>query len=63
MQPTVFPQDFLCATRSRSKPIREYLLDKAGNPVGIKSLIADFALSVILPGRFAPAQLPSKFFL
>jgi hypothetical protein len=38
------------ATRSRSKPIPENQLDKAGNPVGIKSLIAVFALSVLLPG-------------
>src|SRR5256885_1181835 len=40
--------------RSRSKPIRENQLDKAGNPVGIKSLIADFVLSILLPGIAAP---------
>jgi hypothetical protein len=41
------------AARSRSKPIGENQLDEAGNPVGIKSLIADFVLSVLLPGMVA----------
>jgi hypothetical protein len=45
-----FPR-YPCAARSRSKPIRENRLDKAGNPVGIKSLIADLVLSVLLPCR------------
>jgi hypothetical protein len=43
--------------RSRSKPIGENQLDEAGNPVGIKSLIADFVLSVLLPGMVAPVRL------
>ena len=37
------------AAHSRSKPIRENQLDKARNPAGIKSLIADFVLSILLP--------------
>ena len=45
------------ATRSRSKPIRKNQLYKAGDPVGIKSLIADFVLSVLLPGVVAPVRL------
>jgi hypothetical protein len=32
------------------KTNRENQFDKAGNPVGIKSVIADFVLSVLLPG-------------
>ena len=35
------------ATRSQSKPIRENQLYKAGSLAGIKSLIADFVLSVL----------------
>src|SRR5437660_9207312 len=42
---------------SRSKPIRENQLYKAGDPVGIKSLIADFVLSILLPGMVAPVRL------
>ncbi len=45
---------------SRSEPIRENQLDKAGNPVGIKSLIAAFVLSVLLPGMLVLAPLPSQ---
>jgi hypothetical protein len=45
------------ATNSRSKPIRENQLDKAGNPIGIKSLFADFVPSVLLPGMVAPLPL------
>jgi hypothetical protein len=37
---------------SRSRPIRENQLDKAGNPVGRKSLIADSVLSGLLPSRY-----------
>jgi len=48
-------------TRSRSKPFRENQLDKAGKPVGIKSLIADFVLSVLLPGMVAPERFCSIF--
>jgi len=44
---------YATAARSRSKPIPEHQLDKPENPVGIKSLIADFALSVLLPGTVA----------
>ncbi len=44
-------------TRSRLKPIRENQLDKAGNPAGIIPFIADFVLSVLLPGMLAPARL------
>ncbi len=47
---------YATAARSRSKPIRENQLDKAGNPAGTKSLIADFALSVLLPGLVAPVR-------
>jgi hypothetical protein len=36
--------------RSGSIPIRENQLDKAQNPIRMKSLIIDFALSVLLPG-------------
>jgi len=43
--------------RSGSIPIRENQLDKARNPVRIKSLIIDFAFSVILPGMLD--SLPS----
>src|SRR5260370_15141835 len=58
-------------TRSRAKTIQENHLDEewnpagAGNPAGIKSLITDFELAVLLPipGRFALAQFPSKHFL
>src|ERR1700736_3680261 len=35
------------------KPIGENQLYKSGNPVGIKSLIADFVFSVLLPGIVA----------
>jgi hypothetical protein len=42
--------------KAGSEPIRENQLDKAGNPVGIKSLIADFVLSVLLPGMVAPVR-------
>src|SRR5216683_3465787 len=44
------------ATNSRSKPIRENQLYKAGNPAGIKSLFADFVPSVLLPGMVAPLR-------
>src|SRR5713226_5538374 len=56
VQAEVFPEDFPCATRSGSKPIRETQLYKAGNPVGIKSLIADSVLSVLLPGIVTPVR-------
>ncbi len=46
---------FPAPTRVRSKPIRENQLDKAGNPVGIKSLIADLVLYILLPAMIAPA--------
>src|SRR6266850_3333401 len=42
---------------TRSKPIGEYQLDEAGNPVGVKSLIADFVLPVLFPGVIAPVRL------
>src|SRR5882724_3643813 len=42
--------------RSPSKPIRENQLYKAGSPVGIKALIADLVLSVLLPGEVAPVR-------
>jgi len=58
IKPRVFPEDPLCAARSRSRPIRENQLDKAGNPVGRKSLIADFVLSGLLPSRCVPQSLP-----
>ena len=45
IKPRAFPEDFLYATCSRSKPFRENELDEARNPVGIKSLMADFVLS------------------
>src|SRR6266481_5325145 len=56
IKPRVFPEDPLCAARSRSRPIRENQLDKAGNPVGRKSLIADFVLSGLLPSRCVPQE-------
>src|SRR6266478_6118454 len=56
MLPKIFPEDFRRATHSRSKPIRENQLDKVVNPVGIKSLIADSVLSVLLPGMVAPLR-------
>ena len=58
IKPRVLPEDPLCAARSRSRPIRENQLDKAGNPVGRKSLIADFVLSGLLPSRCVPQSLP-----
>src|SRR6266704_6699008 len=45
------------SSRLTIKPIRENQLYKAGDPVGIKSLIADFVLSVLLPGMVAPVRL------
>src|SRR6266849_1545888 len=54
--PKALLEDRPCAARSRSKPIGESQLDKVGNPVGIKSPIADFVLSVLLPGILAPAR-------
>ena len=56
IKPRVFPEDPLCAARSRSRPVRENQLDKAGNPVGRKSLIADFVLSGLLPSRCVPQE-------
>ena len=56
IKPRVFPEDPLCAARSRSRAIRENQLDKAGNPVGRKSLIADFVLSGLLPSRCVPQE-------
>ena len=41
----------------RAKPIRGNQLYKAGNPVGIKSLIAAFVLFVLLPGMVARVRL------
>src|SRR5882762_8224601 len=43
-------------TRSRSKAIRESQLDKAGNAVEIKSLIAERVLSMHLPGVIVPVR-------
>src|SRR5712692_3316587 len=63
IKPKALLEDRPCAARSRSKPIGESQLDKVGNPVGIKSPIADFVLSVLLPGTLTPARLPSKHFL
>jgi len=47
IKPKALLEDRPCAARSRSKPIGESQLDKVGNPVGIKSPIADFVLSVL----------------
>src|SRR5580700_7558713 len=41
---------------SGSKPIRKGQLYQAGNPVGIKSLIADFVLPVLFHGMAAPVR-------
>src|SRR6267378_6595555 len=40
-----------------SKPIRENQVYKSRNPVGIKPLITDFVVSVLLPGVVAPVRL------
>src|SRR5580704_4734849 len=37
-----------------SKPIGKHELYQAGNPVGIKSLVADLVLSILLAGILAP---------
>src|SRR5258706_16354247 len=44
------------ATSALSKPIRKNQLDQAGNPVRIKSLIADLILAVFLSGVTAPIR-------
>ena len=45
------------ASAARSKPVGENQLYKAGNSVGIKALIADFVVTVLLSGMVAPVGL------